>query len=240
MNIVSMAFRLTAAVAEYCVQARQYFYETMLSDHGCPDCGGVLKMTGESRCRCAACGHTFDPTIAFQRCTDCGGVPRIQARHYGCGDCGGDITSRFLFDGLAFDAEYFRRKMAEHRNRKALRSERARQIVEMNRSGSLESEPADLGAAPGLIQALDDLTAGAELDFRRLERSSFDLARYQSHIEAHIQTIPIMFDRIPPLEKDPRKDRIWRFVTLIFMAHVGLVALDQQDQTIQVIRCETH
>lgn len=235
-----MAFRLATAVAKYSVQARQFFYQTMLSEHRCPECNGDLTMTAESRCRCASCDHMLDPTIAFQRCTDCGGVPRIQARHYCCGDCGGDITSRFLFDGLAFDAEYFRRKMAEHRNRKARRSERVRQIAALNRSGSLETEPADLGSVPGLIQALNDLTAGAEVDIPHLGRSGFDLARYQKHIEAHIQTIPILFDRIPPLENNARKDRIWRFVALIFMAHAGQVALDQQDQTIEVIRCETH
>ena len=113
-------------------------------------------------------------------------------------------------------------------------------LADINRSGSLETEPADLGSVPGLIQALDDLTAGADIDFRYEGRSGFDLARYQNHIEAHIQTIPVLFDRIPPLENDARKDRIWRFVALIFMDHAGLVALAQRDQTIEVIRCETH
>ena len=30
-----------------------------------------------------------------------------------CRDCDGDITSKFLFDGLVFDQEYFGQRMAE-------------------------------------------------------------------------------------------------------------------------------
>jgi hypothetical protein len=239
MNIVNMALRLATAVARYSVQARQFFYEAVLFEHRCPRCNGALAMIGESRCRCSACGYVLDPTSTFQRCSGCGGTPKIQVRHYRCSQCGGGIEARFLFDGLVFDAEYFRQKMAEHRTRQAEQSEHAREIAVLNRSGPLESEPADLDSVPGLVQALNDLTEVAEIGFPYPLQSGFNLSRYQSHIRAQLQTIPILFDRIPPLENDVRKDRIWRFVALIFMAHAGVIDLRQQGQDIQVIQCET-
>jgi predicted RNA-binding Zn-ribbon protein involved in translation (DUF1610 family) len=70
-------------------------------------------MVSKGKRRCVSCGRQLDPTRAFQRCPVCDGVPVLRVRRYECRDYGGDIESRFLFDGLAFDAEYFRAKMAE-------------------------------------------------------------------------------------------------------------------------------
>ena len=55
-----------------------------------------------------AAGTGFDPTIAFQRCTACDGRIGLQIRRYRCRKCGSEVVSRFLFDGLVFNAEYFR------------------------------------------------------------------------------------------------------------------------------------
>jgi hypothetical protein len=57
-------------------------------------------------------------TPAFQRCDACGGELAVAIRRYRCRQCGADATLRFLFDGLVFDAEYFRQKMYECRSRK--------------------------------------------------------------------------------------------------------------------------
>ena len=196
-------------------------------------------MVGESRCRCSSCGYIFDPTVSFQRCSACGGVPALRVRRYQCSECGADVTSRFVFEGLVFDVEYFRRKMAESRQRKQERREGIRRMVAENRSPAVKASPVDLEGIPGLVEALNSLTAG--VDPRLLEplRQSFDLGRYQRHLQAHIGLIEVCFNDLPPLENNVRTDRIWRFVALIFMAHTGLIEIRQEGQTIMVSQSET-
>jgi len=58
------------------------------------------------------------------------------------------------------------------------------------------------------------------------------LHRYETHVWTHIGPIEVCFDQIPRLEKDVRKDRIWRFVAIIFMAHAGLIEICQQGETL--------
>ena len=238
MNIIREAFGLTHAVAAYVKQARRFFYEVMLFDHACPKCQGSLAMIQEGRCRCTSCAHTFDPTIEFQRCLECGGAPKLEIRRYRCSQCGEVISSRFLFDGLVFDAAYFREKMAEHRQRKREQRDRRRTMQAENRSPALDAEPMDLAMVPGLADALDRLTAGIAEHFPWPMRQSFDLSRYEKHIQAHIEAFPVPFDRIPLLSEDARQDRIWRFIAVIFMAHAGLIELEQQGQTILVMQRE--
>jgi len=239
MDIIGMAVHLTAAVARYSRRARRFYFEVMLSDHACPQCQSRLGMVGESRCRCSSCGYVFDPTVTFQRCSTCGGVPSLRVRRYQCSECGADVPSRFVFEGMVFNVEYFRRKMAESRQRKQERQERIRRTVAENRSPAVEASPVDLEGIPGLVEALNSLTAG--VDPRVLEplRQRFDLGRYQRHLQAHIGLIEVCFNDLPPLEKNSRKDRIWRFVALIFMAHTGLIEVRQEGQTIMVSQSET-
>jgi len=68
--------------------------------------------------------------------------------------------------------------------------------------------------------------------------AGFDLKRYQSHVEAHIRDLPVGLDEIPSLTEDARRDLIWRFVAIIFMAHAGLVDVWQEGSTIWVMRHE--
>jgi hypothetical protein len=95
MNIVAVSFDMAKAVEVFIQKARRFFYSVMLLGHRCPQCGGRLLMVAESRCQCTRCSGECDPTVQFERCLECGGVP------------GRDIKSRFLFDGLVFNAEYF-------------------------------------------------------------------------------------------------------------------------------------
>ena len=230
-----MGFRVAAAVAAYSQRVRRFFYAVVLSQRFCSRCGGDLVMIKESRCRCANCGHELDPTVAFQRCSDCGGRPKISVRRYRCSSCGADVPSRFVFDGLVFDAEYFRAKMAESRLRK--QEERALRTTSpiTTRSAPLDSEPIDLRSVPGLVEVLDRLTSRQESGFPWPVPHGFDLRRYESHIRAHIGPFEVSFDDIPPIEEDARKDRIWRFVAIIFMAHRGVLTIRQQGRTIMVI-----
>lgn len=128
--------------------------------------------------------------------------------------------------------------MAESRQRKRAQRERIQHMVAENRSLSLEAPPTDLEEIPGLMEALNSLTAGAESRLLRPLQQGFDLRRYQRHLQAHIGLIEVCFNDLPPLEKNTRKDRIWRFVALIFMAHTGLIEIRQDGQTIMVSQSE--
>jgi hypothetical protein len=239
MNIIELAFRMSERVQGFREQVRQFFYEVMLSGHACPECDGRLEMIGDSRSRCASCGTVHDPTIAFQRCPFCGGKPRVRIRRYVCGSCGGDVASQFLFDGLVFDAEYFRQKVAESRERKRELRERVRLMLAGSRSSAVQLEALELGDAASLFHALDGLSLGAFEAALPQSRSRFDLRRYEAHIQAHLRPIPFSLEEIPPLSENTRLDRVWRFIALIFLAHAGIVEIWQQGDMIMVIQRET-
>ena len=238
-RIIESSFALTTAVSRFTARARTFFYEVMLSDHACPTCGGPLSMQGEGRSRCQACRRVVDPTLTFQACPRCGGKPRLRIRRYECSACGVGIVSRFLFEGLVFDADYFRRKMSEHRQRRAEQRERVRQMLAESRSRGLTPPAADLDTVPGLAEALNRLTGGMKTPLAYLPRDRFNLGRYQAHIQAHIRPFAISLEEIPPLGENARIDRVWRFVTIIFLAHAGIIEVWQDDQTVMFKQNET-
>ena len=137
MNIRSLAIDMANAVGVFVEKAKGFFYSVMLLGHRCLNCNGSLIMASEGKCRCVSCSREFDPTVSFQKCSECGGVPVIKVRRYECKNCGSDIQSRFLFDGLAFNAEYFRQKVAESRQHKKEQKEHVRQMLAESRSADL-------------------------------------------------------------------------------------------------------
>ena len=231
---------MAKAVEVFMQKAKKFFYGVVLFGYRCPKCNGSLIMTSEGKCRCDSCKKEFDPTVTFQRCSECGDVPVLCVRRYECKNCGGDIQSMFLFDGLAFDADYFRQKMAESRQRKTKQRERVRQMLAESRSADLALGAVDLAAIPGLLDALNNLTEGLDNSFAIESRDEFDLKRYEKHIQAHIQGFPISLVEIPPLSKNLKKDLIWRFIAVIFLAHAGIIDVRQQGQDIMVIKHETN
>lgn len=239
INIVEAAFRLSDATKGFAQRVRQFYYEVMLSGHACERCGGSLEMAGEGKSRCSGCQATLDPTLVFQRCSDCGGTPKLKIRRYVCGDCGQGIRSRFLFDGLVFDAEYFRQKMAEHRERKQQLRERVSQMLAGTRSGAIEIGPVESTDHEGLFAALNGMTLEAFASSLPELRDRFDLPRYQTHIQAHLKAIPINLNQIPPLSENTRLDRVWLFVAVIFLAHAGLIDVRQEGDMILVMQRET-
>jgi hypothetical protein len=238
--MIAIGGAVLALVASYKSAARRYFYQVMLSGYDCPRCGAGLEMLAESRCRCRACAFCFDPTIAFQRCPACDGQPRLRVRHYECRHCHGEIVSRFLFDGMVFDAAYFRRKMAESRQRRRLRHEELRQILTENRSPTLLPGAADLTGMAGLLAALNNLTGSALAAYLPTVQQRFDLKRYETHVQAHLGPDPVSLDEIPPLTENPRLDRVGRFVAIIFLAHDGFLHVWQEQTTIWVKAREAH
>jgi len=238
-QIVELAFRLTDSVATLRGRVRQFYYSVMLMGHRCPRCNGPLAMIREGRCQCRSCLRPFDPTVHFQRCSACGGKPLLRIRRYQCDWCGADIASRFLFDSLVFDAAYFRERMADHRQRKAEQRERVRLMLSESRSEALPTEAADLAAIPGLADALNSLTTAVWDAQSWQPGEGFDLRRYQNHIQAHLRPFPLSLSEIPPLSEPSRKDRIWRFIAILFLAHAGIVEIWQQGQDIMVRPRET-
>jgi hypothetical protein len=235
---VGLAFSLSDRVLQWAQRARAFFYAVVLWDHACPSCGGDLTMVKEGQCRCKRCGTIFDPTPVFQRCSACGGQSVLRIRRYQCRQCGADVPSRFLFDGLVFDAEYFRQKMAESRQRKQDLRERVREMLANSRSLPLGPMGAGLDSAPGLAQALDAMVGAVELPAFTVDLGGrgFDLARYESHVQAHLGAFPVRFDDVPPLDEDPRRDRIRRFIAILFLAQAGAIELWQEGPTILVMQ----
>jgi hypothetical protein len=148
-----------------------------------------------------------------------------------------------LLEQERFSVEYFRQRMAEARRRR--REERARRIAEMlaNRSGNLLiDEPIELDAVPGLTEALNGLVSlPVPVDVLRafMGRSDFDLDGYQRHVIAHLGLFRTDFEAIPALIEDQRKDRIFRFIAVIFLAHARHIELWQEDDRIWMRRYET-
>jgi hypothetical protein len=239
MNIIEAAFRMSERVQGFREQVRRFFYEVILSGHDCPKCEGRLEMISDSRSRCSGCGAGLDPTVAFQRCPSCRGKPKVRIRRYVCGACGADINSQFLFDGLVFDAEYFRQKVAESRQRKRELRERVRQMLAESRSNVLQLEALEPAGATDLFQALDGLSLEAFAAALPPGRNGFDLKRYQAHIQAYLRPFPLSLEQIPPLSENTRLDRVWRFIALIFLAHAGIAQIWQQGDMIMVMQRET-
>ena len=104
MDIITLACEMAQNVEVFIQKVRSFYYSVMLMGYVCPECQGHLLMTAEGRCECTTCSHEFDPTVEFQRCGQCGGKPSLAIRRYYCRDCGAEVESRFLFDGMVFNA----------------------------------------------------------------------------------------------------------------------------------------
>ena len=128
--------------------------------------------------------------------------------------------------------------MAESRDRKLQECAERRQQAAENRSSPADVSPLDLDAVPGLLQALNELTAVPDLAAWAPLIQGFVLERYEAHLQAHIGVIERRFDDLPPLDDNPRLDRIWRFVALIFMAHAGRIRIRQHGLTILVAKTD--
>ncbi|MEJ2285976.1 MAG: hypothetical protein P8X85_20565, partial [Desulfobacterales bacterium] len=118
--------------------------------------------------------------------------------------------------------------------------ERVREMLAESRSAILPLGAVDLAAVPGLIDTLNSLTAGLDIAFEKDSRDEFDLKCYETHIKAHIRDFSVSLRDIPPLSENLRKDLIWRFIAVIFLAHAGIIDVHQQQEEILVIKRETN
>jgi hypothetical protein len=141
-----------------------------------------------------------------------------------------------------FDRHYFASRMAEARERRKI--ERIRRIGEIlaQRSGPVVfDEPICLDAVPGLTDALNgfvNIPIPIEIIHRFMGRDDFDLEGFQQHILTSLGDSVTTFDDLPPLLEQERKDRVFRFITLVFLAHTRKIVLWQEEERIWVKKNE--
>ena len=237
--LVSAVIRILKRVDDFKKLAREFYFDVVLSVHQCPRCGGRIEMTGKSECSCV-CGNIFDPTILFQKSPCCGKHLVRKPRHYICSGCQKTVPSMFLFDEKLFDKAYFREMVRNSRSRAAKRRDEMRRLLAESRSGVLifADEPC-LESIPGLIEDLDGFIGVEELmgdDFTPDMNSGFRIHDYRQHILQVLGCDSLLFSDIDILINDERRDKIWRFVTLIFMESEREVMLTQYGNDLLVER----
>lgn len=90
---------------------------------------------------------------------------------------------------------------------------------------------------PGLKDALDGFLGSGMIGFAGfLPKSGFSMMEYRNHILSVLPLGSRLFSDIAPMIDDSRRDRIWRFVTLTFMAQDREVELTQYGADILVER----
>ena len=67
----------------------------------------------------------------------------------------------------------------------------------------------------------------------------FSMDTYREHILFALDSGTAFFSAIEALVEDCRLDRVWRFVTLVFMQHEGEVVLSRYGQDLLVERVES-
>ena len=229
--------RVLSRVSRFKDLARAYYFEVALSLYRCPDCNGRLRMVGVSECSCT-CGKTLDPTISFQQSPCCSASLVRKTFHYTCSHCHKTVPSQFLFDERLFDKGYFREMMQEARARERRKREELKAILAGSRSDTLIllKEPC-LDSIPGLTEALNGFIGIGTMKIEALlSRSVFSMDDYRKHLLSVIGNGARLFSDITPLIEDWRKDRIWRFVTLIFMQQQKEIELTQYGSDILVER----
>lgn len=198
-------------------------------------------MLRDGLCQCDDCMHEIDPTVAFQVCDECEGRLTLRVRRYVCQQCGRDVDSQFLFDGLVFDRAYFRQKMQESRQRtkQKHREQYARRVFE--RSEPIEHGPADVDGLPGLVEALNGLLGGCNDQVMAETRERFSLAQYEDYLLAQlVADDETSLRSIAGMRGNDRSERIRLFIAAIFLAHRGLIDIRQHGDDIMVTPLETH
>ncbi|MFN3166402.1 MAG: hypothetical protein ACE37H_04985 [Phycisphaeraceae bacterium] len=226
-------------------ETRDYFYRLVLHGLACPKCQGHnLIMLREGRFRCQDCGQAGDPTITFQRCPTCDVKPALALRRYHCRECGEEIISRFLYEGVVYDPDYFRQKMAESRERKR-HEQRAANEKQATRAWQRSQHHGghlaiDLDRVPGLTDALNALVGGAAVKEFAWVREAFDLAAYERHLLRIVESDDDWdILQISPLaEPNDRLERVRLFIACLFLEQAGLLILEERFSTLWVRRYE--
>jgi len=132
------------------------------------------------------------------------------------------------------------------RDRKKRKQEEIRRLLAESRSNTLVFvEEPELETIPGLIEDLDEFILGEKLEFPDTifeNGDIFNIEKYWSHIQQILGWDPIHFSEIPPLEDNHRRDRAYRFITMIYMQNDRKVDIEQEgnDLFVQRVYNEAH
>jgi len=228
MELLSRLALAERAIDAYRERVRSFYFSVLMSKFHCPQCQGPFQLVGPSMARCN-CGAAFDPTVSFQRSCCCGANLVKKQLHYACRACDNLVPSIFLFDEVIFNSEYFREKM--RLSREQIRREQAemRAMLMVARSGQLPLiNKFDLDHTPGLETDIDRLIGVGDTDRATQEREmSLNIDDYRLHIVSLLET-EVLFSSIEPLIPEERRDKVYRFISLIFM---------EQDREIRLSQC---
>lgn len=226
-------------VEDYRIRVKDFYFEVLLSQCRCTKCSGFLHMTGQSECSCA-CGHRFDPTLAFQVSPCCMKPLTRKTFHYACSSCHKIVPSRFIFDERLFDAEYFREMMRDSRKRAMVKKEEIRRLLAESRSRELMlMDDPQFDALPELFEDLDRFIQNNPYQLSNEPfdlKSGFDMTMYRTQILSLLPRFPVRFSDISPLTGDYRRDRVRRFITLIFMDNDREIYLQQHGDDLLIQR----
>ena len=225
-----------SVIESYRVSVRSFYFSVLLAKFRCPQCQGSIQLVEPSSALCG-CGAAFDPTLVFQKSGCCGAILVKRQCHYSCNVCGEVVPSIFLFDGVIFDSEYFRDKMRLSREQRRREQAETRAVLRAERSGTLSIfDEVDLNALPGLVTDLDDLIGVSTTDqnIQEWERN-LSIEDYRRHI-FNLLDAEIVFSSISPLFPEERRDKVYRFISLIFMEQDREVSLSQYGEDILVER----
>jgi hypothetical protein len=152
------------------------------------------------------------------------------------------VPSGFIFDERVFDSAYFREMMRESRARARQRKEEMGRLLLEARSGTLPllDEP-NLESINGLLDDLDIFVQQGSEDATACgfePKQKFSMAQYRDHILASLGCGAVSFAGIPPISEESRRDKAWRFITLVFMQSDRMVDLIQEGDNIWVQRLQ--
>ena len=136
------------------------------------------------------------------------------------------------WNAVAFDSDYFAEKMREARKRKQEAEERNRCLVpNRDRIQTLTSDIDDKD-----FEIIDQLFGDSSNGFGMskdlllafYKRPEFHLELHKQAILAALQENEILFDDLPEVVVDNRRlNRIFNFITVIFLQHYRLIAVRQ-------------
>jgi hypothetical protein len=226
-------------VQEYRNRVKAFYFEVLLSQYRCPKCNGSIHVAGQSECSCL-CGNRFDPTLAFQMSPCCLKPLTRKTFHYACSSCHKIVPSRFIFDERVFDAEYFREMMQDSRKRAMVKKEEVRRLLAESRSGALTlMEEPQFDAIPELFKDLDMFIQNNACQFSDEAfdlKTGFDMIPYRTQVLSLLSQSSLRFSDVSTQMGDCRRDRVRRFITLIFMDNDREIYLQQYGNDLLIRR----
>lgn len=221
-------------------KVQRFHTQILLSKYNCLQCDGRLKFIGDRVAECINCHIKFDPTLEFQKCEKCNSKLAKKTQYYYCPKCQLPQRSIFSLDNWFYFSEYFAEKMRESRKAKRQKIEVMKKLLALAKSHNYFPNQIEINNISGLNNTLDFFIHHTTLklfDTQEPSKVKFNLSQYRDHILDVLPTdCVIQFDGISSIIDDNKLDRIFRFITLIYMWHYREINLIQCDNLIRVER----